>query len=104
MAKAKYADSNFAERRKFAVRRNDACKELLKYAEKPKTAYDKIDGCIMVDSVLDASNHYMDIHKNDKSKIREEVRFITKYITDYNYCPQYNDVVADLKGRMSKSY
>ena len=102
-AKAQYSSTNIQERNKFIEKRKNECNDLIKYAEKPVSVYDKIDSCNMVDSVMDASYHYMDLHKSEPSKVREEIRFLSKYLGQYNYCPQYPDVVKELKTRMSKS-
>lgn len=92
-AKTMYASKDVAQRNKYIEKRNEQCKEMLKYVQDPKTAFEEIDTCNMVDSVMDASKHYMDLHKNNKSDVRSELKFLANNIKRFNYCPQYNDVV-----------
>lgn len=92
-AEKMYASSNIKERNTYIEKRNSHCKELFKYAEKPKDTYERLDNCNMVDSVLDASKHYMDLHKDNKAEVRSELKFLNQNIKKYNYCPQYVEVV-----------
>ena len=86
-----YASADINEKTKYIEKRNSQCKELIKYV-KPESTYEKLDACNMVDSVMDASKHYMDLHKNEKSAVRSELMFLAKNVKKYNYCPQYNEV------------
>ena len=88
-----YSSANIKEKNKFIEDRNKQCKELFQYAEKPKDTYEQLDTCSMVDSVIDASKHYMELHKDNKAEVRAELRFLKKNITRYDYCPQYAEVV-----------
>lgn len=91
-----YASSDLSARAKYIETRNTQCKELLKYAQKPKDTYEQLDNCNMVDSVLDASRHYIEFHKKDSKLVNDELRFLKANIKNYNYCPQYEDVVKEL--------
>jgi len=91
-AEQMYKSANIKEKTEFIEKRNSQCKEMLKYAEEPKDTYAQIDTCNMVDSVMDASKHYMALHKDNKALIRSELKYLAANIKKYNYCPQYNDV------------
>ena len=91
-----YASKDLTARAKFIEDRNNQCKELLQYAQKPKDTFEQLDNCNMVDSVLDASKHYMELHKRDSKLVNDELRFLRANIKKYNYCPQYEDVVKEL--------
>ena len=92
-AEKTYASKNPVVKKKFIERRNEDCKLMLKYAKEPVTLYDKIDTCNMVDSVVDASNHYTAIHMNDKGLVKRELKYLRKNLKKYDYCPQYKEVV-----------
>ena len=64
---------------------------MIKYV-KPENTYEKIEACNMVDSVMDASKHFMALHKNEKNTVRNELMFLAENVKKYNYCPQYGDV------------
>lgn len=95
-AEKMYASTDINAKNKFIEKRNTQCKELFKYAEKPKNTYEQLDTCNMVDAAIDASNHYIELHKNDKRAVSEEVRYLKQNIKKYNYCPQYEDVIKEL--------
>ena len=90
-AQKMYASNDINERTKYIEKRNSQCRELVKYV-KPESTYEKLDACNMVDSVMDASKHYMDLHKTEKNTVRRELLFLAENVKKYNYCPQYNEV------------
>ena len=91
------ASSDVKTKTAFIEKRNNDCKSLLKYAQQPKSIYDRIDTCNMVDSVIEASNSYMGLHKGNNALINGELDYLTKNVAKYSYCPQYQDVVKALK-------
>lgn len=95
-AEKMYTSTDIKAKNKFIEKRNTDCKELLKYSEKPKNTFDQLDTCNMIDSVIDASNHYNELHKNNKFAVNKEIHYLKKNIKKYNYCPQYEDVVKEL--------
>lgn len=101
-AEKMYASKNIAAKNKFIEKRNADCKTMLKYAKTPVTLYEKIDTCNMVDSVVDASNHYTAIHMNDKGLVKSELKYLRKNIKPYDFCPQYNDVIKALDEAQKK--
>ena len=101
-AEKMYTSSNITAKNKFIETRNNDCKELLKYAKEPTTAAEYIDICNMVDSVIDSTNHYIDLHKGNKRLIRDELNYISENVRKYNFCPQYQDVVKELNETREK--
>lgn len=96
-AKKMYDSSNIKAKNKYIEARHSQCKTLLKYAPKPKNTYEQLDSCYMVDSVMDAYRHYSELHKRNSNMIKDEARFILKYLPTYSYCPQYEDVTKELE-------
>ncbi len=50
----------------------------------------------MIDSVIDASKHYIELHQGDKDLIHKEVVYLADNIKKYTFCPQYEDVAKYL--------
>ena len=101
-AEKMYASKDLNAKNEFIDERNDQCKEMLKYAEKPKDTFSEIDTCNMVDSVMDASKQYIGLHKSDKTAVRNELLFLANNLKKYNYCPQYNDVATYINTEYNK--
>ena len=97
-----YASANSVAKNKFIEKRNDDCKDILKFAKEPVTAAEQIDTCNMVDSVIDASNHYIELHSDNKRLINNELNYISKNIMKYSFCPQYKEVVDGLNKTREK--
>ncbi len=95
-AEQMYKSKNETAKNNFIEKRNEDCKTLLKYAKEPKTTFEKIDTCNMVDSVVDASNHYIELHVKNKHLVKDELKYLAKNVKKYNYCPQYNSVVEEI--------
>ena len=83
-AEQMYDSKNDSAKKDFIEKRNEDCKTLLKYAKEPVTTFDKIDTCNMVDSVVDASNHYIKLHNKDKLLVKNELNYLSKNIKKYN--------------------
>ncbi len=96
-AKAMYASSDINAKNKFIEKRNNQCKSLLKGAQKPKDVYEQLDNCALLDSAIDASNHYIAMKKGNASAIKSQIEDIEKVVDAFSYCPQYGDVVNALK-------
>lgn len=97
-----YASTDLKAKTKYIEKRNNQCKDLLRYAQKPKDTFEQLDNCNMLDSVIDASNHYVELHKNNSKLANEELRYLKFHIKNYKYCPQYEEVVKGLNKKANK--
>lgn len=97
-AKEQYANKDIKKRNKFIVERNNHCKVLLSEYKNAEKIQKKIESCAILDNALDASDKFIELKKaKDIKAVRDNVKFFSDNLDNFNYCPQYGEVANKLK-------
>ena len=97
-AKEQYANTDIKARNKFIAERNKHCMLLLSERKDVKDIYLKLENCNILDYAVDASDKFIELNKNRKiSAVRNNLKFFKENLDNFNYCPQYADVVTKFK-------
>lgn len=97
-AAQQYANKDIKKRNKFIVERNNHCKVLLGEYKNAKNIQEKIESCTILDNALEASDKFIELKKvKDTKAVRENIKFFSENLDNFDYCPQYGDVAKKLK-------